>query len=141
MQAVMEKTRATEDVRHFIDTHPYASEYFIDADALHADGATVEAFKTYLDRKLLNARVDRFEDDIHLFMAFRPRMLNSQEKVWVGMLLIWNISHGSDATSAVLFPTNQVLAWKTYSIHWMNGMLKAGTTSRTSMISSRKTRR
>ena len=37
MQAVMEKTRATEDVRHFIDTHPYASEYFIDADALHAD--------------------------------------------------------------------------------------------------------
>lgn len=117
MQAVMEKTRATEDVRHFIDTHPYASEYFIDADALHADGATVEAFKTYLDRKLLNARVDRFEDDIHLFMAFRPRMLNSQEKVWVGMLLIWNISHGSDATSAVLFPTNQVLAWKMYSIH------------------------
>lgn len=66
MQAVMEKTRATKDVRHFIDTHPYASEYFIDADALHADGATVEAFKTYLDRKLLNARVDRFEDDIHL---------------------------------------------------------------------------
>lgn len=74
-------------------------------------------------------------------MAFRPRMLNSQEKVWVGMPLIWNISHGSDATSAVLFPTNQVPAWKTYSIHWMNGMPKAGTTSRTSMISSRKTRR
>ena len=85
MQAVMEKTRATEDVRHFIDTHHYASEYFIDADALHADGATVEAFKTYLDRKLLNARVDRFEDDIHLFYGIQTE--NAQ---LAGESLGWN---------------------------------------------------
>ena len=45
----------------------------------------MEAFKTYLDRKLLNARVDRFEDDIHLFYGIQTE--NAQ---LAGESLGWN---------------------------------------------------
>lgn len=62
MQTVLEETNSMEDVQQFINTHPYSSEYVINADALQADGATVEAFKAYLNKKLLHDGVDKIED-------------------------------------------------------------------------------
>lgn len=91
MHTVMERTTTAEDIQQFINTHPYADEFIIDEDALTADGASVEAFKAYLDRKLLHDGVEKIEDDNRVVYGMRTSIsqvameglgFNSDELEW-----------------------------------------------------------
>ena len=71
MTAVMMDTRVTPRVDVFLAAHPYASEFVVDEAALRADGASVAAFKAYLDDKLLHEGVDRLEEAGRLFYGVK----------------------------------------------------------------------
>lgn len=74
MTAVMMGARVTPRVDVFLSAHPYASEFVVDEEALRADGASVAAFKAYLDDKLLHEGVDRLEEGARLFYGVRMRV-------------------------------------------------------------------
>ena len=74
MTAVMMDTRVTPRVDVFLSAHPYASEFVVDEAALRADGASVAAFKAYLDERLLHEGVDRLEEGARLFYGVRTRV-------------------------------------------------------------------
>lgn len=59
-------------VIHLVQGYSYAQVFVLNPHEIVKDGATVEAFKRYLDSQLKNEGVDRFERELTVAYAMGP---------------------------------------------------------------------